>query len=217
MLSEDTLKLIDELALEKGVLKVSLYDTEANFLAEDSVREFTDKDREYGREKIQTLKAISEKYKIANQEISYDLDEMRLTVHFMSSRILLIYSTVDCNMVNLKLSLNKLCRHIQEFSPELPKRVTRKSQSSSLNKASLPDIIEEEQDFVIFLKKQLNKHGCPEATSEVLKYITKHKLTSDNLDSYSAYNLISYLSKFLEEDVQDQFIYESQEVLKQFF
>ena len=218
MLTEEIYNLMNSLAQCQGIHKVCLYDEQGTFLADDTQKTLSPEMREYGLNQLKTLIKLSAKFKIDNEEICYQLDETKVCFNFFSNACLIVFGKHDAFDVSAKLIINNLAVEIdRRFMSSEKNKKRSHSRSTSIDKESLPGIVEDEHGFVVFLKKLLNKYGSPQATSEVVRYIAGKNLTEETMDSHKAYNLISYLSSFVEDENKDLFTTESEEALKQFF
>lgn len=220
MLCEKIQNSMNEFTSKKGVLKIYLFDRQGTFLAEDSNQDLCKQSKEYGQQQIKELLKIAQDNQLSPDEVIYDLDETRICIQFLDTAIILFTCYSEAKMSSLKLAINDLCLKIEKTFSSQKNRSPKKhlhAGTSSFDKSQIPDVVETDPDFIIFLKKQLNKYNAPQATLEIDIYINKHNLSIDDFDAQNAYNLIASLAKYVPEEFRESFSLKTQEVIKQYF
>jgi len=238
MISEEIKEAINLLGEEEGVKKAFLFDHSGSFICEDSKNAFTEHGRNYCLEQVQALLKLSFEYRIHNEELMYDLEEARVTILFLDHAILMVFVGINADHTSTQIALNSLGRKINTLmaransaekqanapslaAPPLKNKVKPKvsfaSRSSTIDKSSLPDVIEADSSFIIYLKKLLMDYAGPKATRELNKYLHEKQIHVETLDSLKAYNLIEGLADYLELEKSDDFKVDAQQVLNRYF
>ncbi|MCM8528168.1 MAG: hypothetical protein NE327_16720 [Lentisphaeraceae bacterium] len=231
MLSTELKTAIDQLGEEAGIKKVFLFDHTAEFIYEDSKNTFTEQGRIYCNEQIQSLTALSQEYRIYNEELTYDLEDARATILFLDYTILMVFIDADSDHTSIRIALNSVGRKVntltareaaakkqQENKSPTPKLKPRfASRSSSIDKNTLPDVVEADSSFIIYLKKLITHYAGAKAARELNNYLHEKQIHIESLDSLSAYNLIEGLVNYLEMDNAEDFKVDAQQVLNRYF
>ena len=238
MISEEIKEVINKLGEEEGVKKAFLFDHSGSFICEDSENPFTEHGRNYCLEQVQALLKLSFEYRIHNEELMYDLEEARVTILFLDHAILMVFTEINADNTSIQIALNSLGRKINTLmaransaaqfnsgvdASSKPLAHTSKpkirfaSRSSSIDKSSLPDVIEADSSFIIYLKKLLMDYAGPKAARELNNYLHERQIHVEQLDSLKAYNLIEGLADHLELENSDNFKIDAQQVLNKYF
>lgn len=238
MIAEGIKEAINKLGEEEGVKKAFLFDHSGSFICEDSENSFTEHGRNYCLEQVQSLLKLSFEYRIHNEELMYDLEEARVTILFLDHAILMVFTGINADHTSIQIALNSLGRKINTlmarahsaerqhaFQPLSARPLENKSKpkvrfasrSSSIDKSSLPDVIEADSSFIIFLKKLLIDYAGPKAARELNNYLHERKIHVEQLDSLKAYNLIEGLADYLELERSEDFKVDAQQVLNKYF
>ena len=231
MISEELKKAINLLGDEMGIKKVFLFDHSAQFIYEDNKNSFTDQGRNYCTEQIQSLTSLSQEYRINNEELTYDLEEARITILFLDYAILMVFMDVNADHTSILIALNSLGRKANTLmareisankqadnkTPTAKPKIRFASRSSSIDKSSLPDVVEADSSFIIYLKKLITHYAGAKAARELNNYLHEKQIHIETLDSLSAYNLIEGLVNYLELENAEDFKVDAQQVLNRYF
>ena len=231
MLSDELKKAINLLGDEMGIKKVFLFDHTGAFIYEDTINPFTDQGRIYCNEQIQSLTSLAQEYRINNEELTYDLEEARITSLFLDYAILMVFMDANVDHTSILIALNSLGRKVNTImarenaakkqndlktSTAKPK-IRFASRSSSIDKNTLPDVIEADSSFIIYLKKLITHYAGAKAARELNNYLHEKQIHIEKLDSLSAYNLIEGLVNYLEMENAEDFKVDAQQVLNRYF
>lgn len=232
MISDELKKAINLLGVEQGVKKVFLFNHSAEFIYEDEKNPFTEHGRNYCTEQIKSLTSLAHEYRVENEELTYDLEEARITVLFLDFAILMVFMDTNADHTSLQIALNSLGRQVNTLMARAEaaqnhnnghRAVTAKpkirfaSRSSSIDKSSLPDVIDADSSFIIYLKKLITHYAGASAARELNNYLHEKQIHVEQLDSLGAYNLIEGLSNYLEIKNSDDFKIDAQQVLNRYF
>lgn len=231
MISNDLRESLDRLGEESGIKKVYLYDHSGEFICEDSKNNFTGHGRSYCSEQIQNLLNISNDFRIYNEEIVYDLDDSRVSILFLDHALLVIFMDTNADQTSLQIAQTSLGRTVnnlmarassaqnqnEQKKPKTKPKIQFASRSSSIDKESLPDVIEADSSFIIYLKKLITHYAGAKAARELNSYLHEKRIHVETLDSLTAYNLIEGLAIHLEIDNKDDFKVDAQQVLNRYF
>ena len=231
MISDELKSAINLLGNEPGIRKVFLFNHSAEFIYEDDKNSFTEHGRNYCIEQIQSLTSLAQESRVQNEELTYDLEEARITILFLDYAILMVFMDTDADHTSIQLALNSLGRKVNTLmaraeaakknngekpSPTKPK-IRFASRSSTIDKSSLPDVIEADSSFIIYLKKLITHYAGAGAARELNNYLHEKRIHVEELDSLGAYNLIEGLSSYLEIKNSEDFIIDAQQVLNRYF
>ena len=222
---------INRLGEETGVKKVFLFNNSADFICEDSKNSFSDHGRTYCMEQIKSLTSLAHEYRIHNEELTYDLEEARVTVLFLDYAIMMVFTEISADQTSIQIALNSIGRSVntlmarsisvnqsQPVQAQAAKpKIRFASRSSSIDKSSLPDVIEADSSFIIYLKKLIAQYAGAGAARGINNYLHEKQIHVEQLDSLSAYNLIEGLAATLEIDNIDDFKVDAQQVLNRYF
>ena len=238
MISEEIKEAINKLGEEEGVKKAFLFDHSGSFICEDSKNKFSEHGRTYCLEQVQSLLKLSFEYRIHNEELMYDLEEARVTILFLDHAILMVFTAINADHTSIQIALNSLGRKINTFMARAnaaqqhsnPMAVNSKtvnnkvkpkirfaSRSSTIDKSSLPDVIEADSSFIIYLKKLLMDYAGPKAARDLNDYLHEKQIHVEQLDSLKAYNLIEGLADYLDLEKSEDFKVDAQQVLNKYF
>ena len=231
MISDDLRESIDRLGVEQGIKKVFLFDHSGEYICEDRTNSFTEHGRNYCIEQVRNLLNISEEYRIYNEEILYDLEEARVSILFLDHALLMVFMEINADQTSILITQNSLGRKIntlmarvissqnQEDSkkPKTKPKIQFASRSSSIDKETLPDIIEADSSFIIYLKKLITSYAGAKAAKELNGYLHEKSIQVESLNSLAAYNLIEGLASHLEIENIDDFKVDAQQVLNRYF
>lgn len=225
---EELTNAINLLGDEAGIKKVFLFNHSAEFICEDSGNSFTDHGRNYCIEQVKSLTSLAQEYRVQNEELTYDLDEAKVSILFLDYAILMVFMESNIDYSSIHIALNSLGRQINTFMARSQSANTQNqgitkpkirfaSRSSSIDKSSLPDVIDADSSFIIYLKKLITHYAGAGAARELNNYLHEKRIHVEELDSLGAYNLIEGLCNYLEIKNGDDFKIDAQQVLNRYF